>query len=423
VRDADDLDAGMSFHRVAGRLMVEDVALSDIAARYGTPCYVYSRAQLTRNWLAYDRAFGARAHRIHYAVKANSNLGVLSVLRQLGSGFDIVSGGELARALAAGASGADLVFSGVGKSRAELIAALQAGVGCINVESAAELARVADTARALGCRAPIAFRVNPDVDPKTHPYISTGLEQSKFGVPIRDAPALYEAAAGMPEIEIRGIACHIGSQLTDLAPISATVGHLVALAERLESRGISLQHLDLGGGLGIRYEDECPPSFAEYVAALAVIPPRFEIHIEPGRSVVGDAGVLLTGVEYVKTTAVRNFAICDAAMSELIRPALYAAWHDVQLLEPPGPAAREAHYDLVGPVCESADFLAHDRLLKVEPGCRLALMNAGAYGFVMASNYNSRPRPPEILVDGRSLHEVRARETLASLMTGERIVD
>lgn len=413
----------MSFHRVAGRLMVEDVALADIAQQFGTPCYVYSRAQLTRNWQAYDRAFGTRPHRIHYAVKANGNLALLSVLRRLGSGFDIVSAGELARVLAAGAAGRDLVFSGVGKSRAELVAALQAGVGCINVESAAELTRLAEVAGALGCRAPIAFRVNPDVDPKTHPYISTGLEQNKFGVPIGDAPALYGMAATLPQIEVKGIACHIGSQLTELAPIVDTVSRIVALAEQLEALGIQPTHLDLGGGLGIRYQDETPPSFDAYVRTLAGIPARYEIHIEPGRSIVGNAGVLLTSVEYLKPTPARRFAICDAAMTELIRPALYDAWHEVQPLETPDAATQPAVYDLVGPVCESADFLAHGRLLSLRPGDRLAFMNAGAYAFVMASNYNSRPRPPEILVDGRVLHEVRPREALAGLMAGERMPD
>ena len=403
-------------------MMVEDVALTDIAAQFGTPCYVYSRAQITANWRAYDEAFGARPHRIHYAVKANGNLAVLNILQRLGAGFDIVSAGELARTLAAGAKGQDLVFSGVGKRRFELTAALQANVACINVESAAELACIAEVADRLGCRAPIAFRVNPDVDPKTHPYISTGLEESKFGVPIRDAVALYRAAAAMPQLEIKGIACHIGSQLTDLAPIADTVQRVVALAVQLEASGISLAHLDLGGGLGIRYQDETPPSFAAYVKTLCEVPERFELHIEPGRSMVGNAGVLLTTVEYLKHTAARNFAICDAAMTELLRPALYAAWHEVQILEPAAAGVR-ATYDLVGPVCESADFLAHGRDLTLLPTSQLALMNAGAYGFAMASNYNARPRPPEIVVDGAKVHEVRPRETFAALMAGESLLD
>lgn len=410
----------MAFHRAHGRLMVEAVPLSDIADRFGTPCYVYSRARLEANWKAYDEAFGARAHRIHYAVKANGNLALLNLLQRLGSGFDIVSGGELARTLAAGATGKDLVFSGVGKSRDELREALLAGVACINVESAAELDRLAALASELGVQAPVAFRINPDVDPGTHPYISTGLEQNKFGIPMREAPALYRHAASLPSIRVKGIACHIGSQLTDLAPIADTVSRVLALATELEGMGISLEHLDLGGGLGIRYKDEVPPSHADYVRVLSAIPDRYEIHIEPGRSIVGDAGVLLTEVEYLKETPARHFAVCDAAMTELIRPALYEAWHGVELLEAPGTNAIPARYDLVGPVCESADFLAHGRDLALAPGTRLAFMNAGAYGFVMSSNYNTRPRPPEILVDGDTVHEVRARERLADLLGAER---
>ncbi|MBM4226459.1 MAG: diaminopimelate decarboxylase [Gammaproteobacteria bacterium] len=410
----------MAFHRAHGRLMVEAVPLSDIADRFGTPCYVYSRARLEANWHAYDAAFGTRAHRIHYAVKANGNLALLNLLARLGSGFDIVSGGELARVLAAGARGADLVFSGVGKSRNELKDALLAGVGCINVESAAELSRLAGIAAELGVEAPVAFRINPDVDPGTHPYISTGLEQNKFGIPMRDAPALYRQAAELPGIKVKGIACHIGSQLTDLSPIADTVAGVLALAAELEAMGITLEHLDLGGGLGIRYRDEEPPAHADYVRVLSAIPERYEIHIEPGRSIVGDAGVLLTRVEYLKQTPTRHFAICDAAMTELIRPALYEAWHGVELLEAPAASAVAACYDLVGPVCESADFLAHERELSLTPGACLALMNAGAYGFVMASNYNTRPRPPEVLVDGDTLHEIRPRERLTDLFGTER---
>lgn len=400
--------------------MVEDVPLSDIADQFGTPCYVYSRARLEANWKAYDTAFGTRAHRIHYAVKANGNLALLNLLKRLGSGFDIVSGGELARVLAAGATGADLVFSGVGKSRNELRDALLAGVGCINVESASELTRLAGIAAELGIEAPVAFRINPDVDPGTHPYISTGLERNKFGIPMREAPALYREAAALPFIRVKGIACHIGSQLTDLSPIADSVARVLALASEIEAMGIALEHLDLGGGLGIRYKDEQPPTHADYVRMLSTIPDRYEIHIEPGRSVVGDAGVLLTEVEYLKQTPTRHFAICDAAMTELIRPALYAGWHGVELLEAPGESAVAATYDLVGPVCESADFLAHERALTLSPGARLALMNAGAYGFVMASNYNTRPRPPEVLVDGDSVHEIRPRERMADLFGMER---
>jgi diaminopimelate decarboxylase len=411
----------MSFHRQNGRLFVEDVPLSTVADRFGTPCYVYSRARLTANWRAYDDAFGARAHRIHYAVKANGNIGLLSVLQQLGSGFDIVSGGEMSRVLAAGAQASDVVFSGVGKSRRELADALIAGVACINVESIAELERLAEVAAAHGLRAPMAVRVNPDVDAQTHPYISTGLEGNKFGVPMAEALPLYRKALSIPSLEVRGIACHIGSQLTNLAPIVDTVGRITDLAIKLEQAGCKLAHLDLGGGLGIRYRDETPPSVAAYVRTLCDAPTRFEIHIEPGRSIVGDAGVLLTSVEYLKTMPSKRFAICDAAMTELIRPALYDAWHAVELLEPPAAGTPSWRYDLVGPVCESADFIAQDRELALSPGARLSLMNAGAYGFSMASTYNSRPRPPEVLVDGNSLFEIRSRETVSDLMRGERL--
>ena len=409
----------MSFNHVDGRLFIEAVPASDIADRFGTPCYAYSRARLEANWRAYDQAFGARRHRIHYAVKANGNLALLNLLHRLGSGFDIVSGGELARAIAAGASGAELVFSGVGKSRTELTQALAAGVGCINVESAPELERLNAIAQSRGQIAPIALRVNPDVDPKTHPYISTGLEQNKFGIPIREALALYQRAARLSNIAIRGVACHIGSQLTTLAPIADAVSRVVDLALELERHGIVLGHIDVGGGLGIVYKDETPPSVTEYVRTISEIPERFDIHLEPGRSVVGDVGLLLTAVEYVKQTPTKHFAICDAAMTELIRPALYQAWHDVVLIEPPLPTALAATYDLVGPVCETADFLANGRALALSPGTRLALMNVGAYGFSMASNYNARPRPPEILVDGTHVIEIRRRETLTELMTGE----
>jgi diaminopimelate decarboxylase len=410
------------FSRCAGQLMVESVPLSAVAEAFGTPCYVYSRARLEANWRACDAAFGARPHRIHYAVKANSNLAILGLLHRLGSGFDIVSGGELTRVLAAGARGADIVFSGVGKSEAELKAALDAEVACINVESEPEMERLSALAQRSGKRARIAFRVNPDVDPKTHPYISTGLEQNKFGVPMREAEALYARAARLPGLEIEGVACHIGSQMTDLGPLADAIERVVELAERLESRGIALRHLDLGGGLGIRYAEEEPPSFDAYVRTLCAIPERFEVHLEPGRAIVGNAGVLLTRVEYLKTTTTREFAVCDAAMTELIRPALYEAWHGVERTTPAGTETRSARYDLVGPVCESADFLAQDRELALAQGDVLALMNAGAYGFAMASNYNSRPRPPEIIVDGNHMHLARARETLPSLMEGEKLL-
>lgn len=403
--------------------MVEAVPLSDIAEAYGTPCYVYSKAQLVGNWRAYDDAFGGRAHRIHYAVKANGNLALLRTLQELGSGFDIVSGGELARVLAAGARGADIVFSGVGKRQSELQDALAAGVACINVESAAELGRLEEVAAGLRCRAPIAFRVNPDVDAGTHPYISTGLEQNKFGVPMAEAPALYRRAADSRWLAVRGIACHIGSQLTDLGPLADSLQRVLKLAERLERDGITLHHLDLGGGLGIRYRDESPPSRARYVETLCGAPERYELHIEPGRSVVGDAGVLLSTIEYLKQTPARHFAICDAAMTELIRPALYAAWHAVELLEPATADGLQANFDFVGPVCESADFLAQSREFRLSAGARVAFMQAGAYASAMGSNYNSRPRPPEILVDGTRVSEIRRAERIDELMTLERMVE
>ncbi len=410
------------FHRVDGHLMVESLRLSELAERFGTPCYVYSKASILRNWCAYDMAFGTRAHRIYYAVKACSNIAILQLLQRAGSGFDIVSGGELCRVLAAGARGADIVFSGVGKSRAELAMALDAQVACLNVESPAELLRLEQVAASHGVRAPIALRVNPDVDAKTHPYISTGLEENKFGVPIKEALAIYRRAADSPHFAVVGVACHIGSQLTDLAPIRDTVARVVALATELENAGIPLQHVDFGGGLGIRYVDETPPSADDYVTALAQAPAHWDIHIEPGRSIVGNAGVLLSTVEYLKQNGARHFAICDAAMTELIRPALYEAWHDVELLNAPPAHAVKARYELVGPVCESADFLARARALTLTEGSRLAFMNAGAYGFVMASNYNTRARPPEILVDGDQAFQIRRRETIPELLAAESLL-
>jgi len=412
----------MSFHRIDGCLYAEDVLLEKIANEVGTPCYIYSKTQLLANLHAYQHAFGERSHRVHYAVKANSNLALLQLLHRAGAGFDIVSGGELTRVLAAGARGADVVFSGVGKSAHELEAALLADVACINVESAPELERLIAIAARLNRRAPIAFRVNPDVDAKTHPYISTGLERNKFGVPMGEAIELYQIAARSQHINIRGVACHIGSQLTDLAPIADAVGRVIDLAAKLSALGIELSHIDLGGGLGIRYQDETVPAITSYVRTLCDVPARYEIHIEPGRSIVGNAGLLLTTVEYVKHTPTRHFAICDAAMTELIRPALYDAWHAVEAICPPAANATSALYDIVGPVCETGDFLAHERSLSITPGDRLAILQAGAYGFAMASNYNTRPRPPEILVDGSRWFEIRRRETINDLMDCERLL-
>lgn len=405
-----------------GRLLMDGVPLAEIAARYGTPCYVYSRADIEAAWRAYDAAFGARRHRIHYAVKANANLAVLNALARLGSGFDIVSAGELARVLAARGRPQDIVFSGVGKSVAEMEAALVADVGVFNVESAAELERLDAVADRVGRRARIAVRVNPDVDAQTHPYISTGLDENKFGVPMADALEVYRRAVRLPHLDVVGVACHIGSQLTTLAPFADAMARVMVLVERLADAGIALSHVDAGGGLGVRYRDETPPSVADYVAALCrVIPPSYEICIEPGRSLVASAGVLLTTVEYLKRTPKRHFAIVDAAMNDLIRPALYAAWHDVLPLEETA-GVPEDSYDLVGPVCESGDFIANARRLRLRQGSQLAVLCAGAYGHVMASNYNARPRPPEVIVDGGSAHLVRVRETLAALYSGETLL-
>lgn len=406
-----------------GVFLMDGVSLADVAARFGTPCYVYSRADIEAAWRAYDSAFGARRHRIHYAVKANANLAVLDVLARLGSGFDIVSAGELARVLAARGEARGIVFSGVGKTVADMEAALAADIGVFNVESAAELQRLNAVAGRLGTRARIAVRVNPDVDARTHPYISTGLDENKFGVPMADALDVYRQAASLPHLDVVGVACHIGSQLTSLAPFVDAMARVMVLVARLAEAGIALSHIDAGGGLGIRYRDEAPPPVADYVAALCdVIPPQYEIGIEPGRSLVAAAGVLLTTVEYLKRTPKRHFAIVDAAMNDLIRPALYEAWHEVLPLEDAAPDVPEDRYDIVGPVCESGDFLANERILRIVPGSRLALMSAGAYGHVMASNYNARPRPPEVMVDGGEARLVRARESIAALYSGESLL-
>ncbi|MDR1229454.1 MAG: diaminopimelate decarboxylase [Azoarcus sp.] len=401
-------------------LMLEGVALADVAARFGTPVYVYSRAALIAAFEAYRHALGERPASVCYAVKANANLGVLSVFAALGAGFDIVSGGELARVLAAGGRADRVVFSGTGKSRAEMRQALLAGIRCFNVESAGELERLDETAASLGVTAPIALRVNPDVDPGTHPYISTGLKHNKFGVASTDAAALYRRAAALPHLRIRGIACHIGSQLLDAGPIVEAAGKLLALADLLAAEGIHFEHIDLGGGLGIRYRDEAPPTVAAYLAPLlGLFEGRSEeLCFEPGRSLTGNAGLLLTRIEYLKPGEEKHFVIVDAAMNDFIRPALYDGWHGIApVVARTGPPRR---YDVVGPVCESGDFLARDRDLAVEEGDLLALLSAGAYGMSMSSNYNSRPRAAEIIVDGDEVHLVRERETVESLYALER---
>ena len=403
-----------------GALWLEERPLADIAARFGTPTYVYSRAALESAFTAWQEALAGRRALVCYAVKANSNLGILSVFARLGAGFDIVSAGELARVLAAGGRADRIVFSGVGKTAAEMRIALEAGIRCFNVESAAELERLNAVAGELGSTAPIALRVNPDVDPKTHPYISTGLKGNKFGVAFADAFALYQRAAALPNLRVAGIACHIGSQLLDPAPMAEAAQKLLDLVDQLGAAGIALEHIDHGGGLGIRYRDEMPPTVADYLAPLlAVFAGREEeLCFEPGRSLVGNAGLLLTRIEYLKPGETKNFAIVDAAMNDLARPALYDAWHEVVAVTPHD--GDEQVYEIVGPICESGDFLAHDRSLKVNAGDLLAILSAGAYGMTMSSNYNTRPRAAEVLIDGSEMHEIRRRETVAELFAAER---
>jgi diaminopimelate decarboxylase len=405
-----------------GRLHVESVPLDAIAARFGTPCYVYSRAALEASFRAFATALAGREHLVCYALKANSNLAVLGVLARLGAGFDIVSGGELARVVAAGGDPRKVVFSGVGKSAAEIRQALEADILCFNVESAAELGRIERLAAEHGQPAPVSFRVNPDVDPKTHPYISTGLKENKFGVAFEDALPLYRHAAASRSLRVVGVDFHIGSQLTETAPFVAALERVLELVDVLARDGIALHHLDLGGGLGIRYRDEAPPPVAEYLGALlARVGTRsLKILLEPGRALVGNAGALLTRVEYLKPGAEHSFAIVDAAMNDLLRPALYDAWHDiVPVAARSGPTRR---YDVVGPVCETGDFLGHGRDLALEEDDLLAIMSAGAYGMSMSSNYNTRPRAAEVMVDGAAMHLVREREDVQSLFALERTV-
>ncbi len=412
---------GQHFSYRDGTLWAEDVPLADIAERHGTPCYVYSRAALLERFDAFRAALAGRDALVCYAVKANSSLAILNLFARAGAGFDIVSGGELARVLAAGGDAAQVVFSGVGKTAEEMRQALANRIFCFNVESAEELERLNAVAGEAGKRAPIALRVNPDVDPKTHPYISTGLRSNKFGVAYEEAPALYRRARGLANLEIAGIACHIGSQLLDPAPAAEAAGKILDLADRLAAAGIALRHLDLGGGLGIRYHDETPPSVAQYLAPLLarLAGRREKILFEPGRALVGNAGLLLTRIEYLKHGEEKNFAIVDAAMNDLMRPALYDAWHDI--LPVRRRAAPEAVYEIVGPVCESGDFLGHGRRLAVASGDLLAVMSAGAYGMSMSSNYNTRPRAAEVIVDGRRAVLVRRRESAEQLFALESV--
>ena len=405
-----------------GELHVEDVPLSRLADQFGTPLYVYSRAALSAAFRAFDQAFAARDHLVCFAVKANSNLGIPNLFARLGAGFDVVSGGELQRVLAAGGDAGKVMFSGVGKTAAEMRLALEAGILCFNVESEMELERLNRVAGEMGRKAPVSLRVNPDVDPKTHPYISTGLKGNKFGVPIAEALAIYRKAAALPHLTVTGVDCHIGSQITEVAPFADALDKVLALLDQLEAAGIAIHHLDLGGGLGIRYRDETPPPVAEYAATLlAKLGGRPQkILVEPGRALVGNAGLLLTRVEYLKHGEAKNFAIVDAAMNDLMRPALYDAWHDIVAVQQS--AGAEASYEIVGPICESGDFLGHERPLALAEGDLLAVLSAGAYGMSMSSNYNTRPRAAEVIVDGGAIHPVRERETVAQIYQLEKIL-
>jgi diaminopimelate decarboxylase len=407
-----------------GVLCAESVPLEHIAGRFGTPCYVYSRATLERHWHAFDRSLAGRSHLVCYAVKANSNLAVLNVLARLGSGFDIVSIGELERVLAAGGEAGKMVFSGVGKREDEMRRALEIGIRCFNVEVSGELDRLNRVAGELGVQAPVSLRVNPDVDANTHPYISTGLKENKFGIDIGLALAEYERAAALPHLEVIGVDCHIGSQLTSTGPFLDALGRVLELAEALRQRRIHLRHLDLGGGLGIRYRDEQPPEPDELASAVnaKLKDAPYEILIEPGRAIAGNAGILLTRVEYLKFNSVKNFAIVDAAMNDLLRPALYNAWQAILPVREGGNGEAKV-WDIVGPVCETGDFLGKDRELAISQGDLLAVRSAGAYGFSMSSNYNSRPRPAEVMVDGGEAYLVRARESLTDLYAGETVLN
>ncbi|HUT40879.1 MAG TPA: diaminopimelate decarboxylase [Gammaproteobacteria bacterium] len=411
------------FRYHGGRLHAEQVALEDIAARYGTPCYVYSRATLERHWHVFDDALAAHPHLVCFAVKANSNLAVLQTLARLGSGFDIVSGGELQRVLTAGGDPGRVVFSGVGKRSDEMRLALEAGIRCFNVESETELERLNEVAAGCGRTAPVSLRVNPDVDAKTHPYISTGLRDNKFGIAVDAVLDAYRAAARLPHLKITGIDCHIGSQLKDVAPFVDALDRVLVLVDRLHGEGIRLAHIDLGGGLGIPYRPaDAMPSPVAYVEALMtrLAGRTQEILLEPGRAIAGNAGILLTRVEYLKHTAHRNFAIIDAAMNDLARPALYNAWHEIVPVQPRTGTAMA--YDIVGPVCETGDFLGKQRVFNLATGDLLAIRSAGAYGFTMSSNYNTRPRAAEVMVDGTQVHVVRERENIADLYRGEHLL-
>ncbi|MFA5922549.1 MAG: diaminopimelate decarboxylase [Methylococcaceae bacterium] len=404
-------------------LFAEDVAVQDIIYQHGSPCYIYSRATLERHWKAFELAFGDHPHLICYAVKANSNIALLNLLARLGSGFDIVSLGELKRVIQAGGDPEKIVFSGVGKREDEILAALKTGIRCFNIEVSGELDRINRLAGHVGVIAPVSFRVNPDVDAKTHPYISTGLKENKFGIDIEQALTEYRRAAAMPHIDIIGIDCHIGSQLTETRPFLDALDKILDLVSVLEAEGIHLHHLDLGGGLGIRYNDEQPPEPAEYIKAVLerLGNTNFEVLLEPGRAIVGNAGILVTQVEYLKPTTHKNFAIVDAAMNDLVRPSLYSAWQEIIPVNQQSNAPEQL-WDIVGPVCETGDFLGKDRALKLSQGDLLVIRSSGAYGFSMSSNYNSRPRVAELMVDGNHVHLIRERESIAQLWAGEHLL-
>ena len=411
------------FNYQQDELFAEDIAVQDIIYKYGSPCYIYSRATIERHWQAFDQAFGIHAHLICYAVKANSNIALLNVLARLGSGFDIVSLGELMRVIKAGGDPKKVVFSGIGKREDEILSALKLGIRCFNIEVSGELDRINQIAQQLNIIAPVSFRVNPDVDAKTHPYISTGLKENKFGIDINQALAEYRRAASMSNIKVVGIDCHIGSQLTETRPFLDALDKIVDLVKTLANEGIHLHHLDLGGGLGIRYNKETPPEPAEYIKEILerLGDTDFEILLEPGRAIVGNAGILVTQVEYLKPTEHKNFAIVDAAMNDLVRPSLYNAWQEIIPVSLNSNAI-EKEWDIVGPICETGDFLGKQRLLKLSAGDCLAIRSSGAYGFTMSSNYNSRPKVAEIMVDGTQTHLIRERETIDQLWTGEHLL-
>lgn len=413
----------MGFSRIDGVLHAEQCALDELAQRFATPLYVYSKAALEQYYVSLDRAFDYIDHQVCFAVKSNSNLAVLNVLAKLGAGFDIVTGGELARVLAAGGDPSKIVFSGLGKSEADIAKALEVGIACFNVESYAELERIEKVAAAMNVQAPISLRVNPDVDAKTHPYISTGLKENKFGIPSDSVLETYQYAASLAHLNIVGIDCHIGSQLTETQPFVDALDRVITMMEQLKALGIEFKHIDIGGGLGVRYRDETPPSFTEYANALkpALEKLGLKVYMEPGRCISANAGVLLTQVDLLKPTAHRNFAIVDAAMNDQIRPSLYQAWMDIQNVQTRS-AAEVKTWDVVGAICETGDFLGKDRELALEPGDYLAILGAGAYGFTMSSNYNSRGRAAEVMVDGDRAHLIRERESIESLWKNEHLL-